>query len=93
MDIAFRERRCHSAQCSSAPIPAYTGWDWCSGYHHDDSVLIGFSHTHLSGTGVGDMLDLLLAPRTGDVVLKQGEDVAARANPAGTYRSRFSHDG
>jgi predicted alpha-1,2-mannosidase len=74
-----------------SPDTGVQGWDWSSGYHHDDSVLIGFSHTHLSGTGVGDMLDLLLAPRTGDVVLKQGEDVQARSNPAGTYRSRFSH--
>jgi putative alpha-1,2-mannosidase len=32
-----------------SPDTGFTGWDWCSGYHHDDSVLIGFSHTHLSG--------------------------------------------
>jgi putative alpha-1,2-mannosidase len=29
------------------------GWDWCSGYHYSDSSIMGFSHTHLSGTGVG----------------------------------------
>ena len=29
-------------------------WDWCSGYHDSDSTVIGFSHTHLSGTGIGD---------------------------------------
>jgi predicted alpha-1,2-mannosidase len=74
-----------------SPDTGVRDWDWSSGYHHDDRVLIGFSHTHLSGTGVGDMLDLLLAPRTGAVVLNQGQDPDARQNPAGTYRSRFSH--
>ncbi len=38
------------------------GWDWTSGYHHSDDTLIGFSHTHLSGTGVGDLLDILVMP-------------------------------
>lgn len=38
------------------------GWDWCSGYHYSDSVLIGFAHTQLSGTGVGDLGDLLFMP-------------------------------
>ena len=33
------------------------GWDWCSGYHVSDSSIMGFSHTHLSGTGCGDLLD------------------------------------
>ncbi len=74
-----------------SPDTGFEGWDRCSGYHHDDSVLIGFSHTHLSGTGASDMLDVLMAPRTGDVVLNRGTDEAARQNPAGTYRSRFSH--
>ena len=36
------------------PQNIHTGWDWCSGYHYSDSVLIGFSHTHLSGTGSAD---------------------------------------
>ena len=34
------------------------GWDWCSGYHYSDSVIVGFSHMHLSGTGVGDLGDI-----------------------------------
>ena len=75
-----------------SPDTGFTGWDWCSGYHLDASVLLGFSHTHLSGTGASDLLDLLLAPRTGDVVLNRGTDASARKNPAGTYRSHFSHD-
>ncbi|MDF2178599.1 GH92 family glycosyl hydrolase [Aliiglaciecola sp. CAU 1673] len=42
------------------------GWDWTSGYHYSDDTLLGFSHTHLSGTGVGDMLDVLVMPFRGD---------------------------
>src|ERR1700677_4217923 len=34
------------------PENFYKGWDWCSGYHYGDSILIGFAHTHLSGTGI-----------------------------------------
>src|SRR5438045_9248012 len=47
-------------------------WDACSGYHHDDTSIMGFSHTHLSGTGVGDMLDVLVVPATGPVRLQPG---------------------
>lgn len=42
------------------------GWDWTSGYHHTDDTLLGFSHTHLSGTGVGDLLDILVMPFVSD---------------------------
>src|SRR3984893_15488705 len=48
------------------------GWDWCSGYHFSDSSIMGFSHTHLSGTGIGDMLDILLMPCTGHVKTDPG---------------------
>lgn len=37
-------------------------WDWCSGYHISDSTVIGFSHTHLSGTGIGDLFDITVMP-------------------------------
>src|SRR6266702_7846957 len=47
-------------------------WDACSGYHHDDTSILGFSHTHLSGTGVGDMMDVLVVPATGPVRLQPG---------------------
>ena len=40
----------------------YTGWDHCSGYYYPDNVIIGFSHTHLQGTGGGDLGDVLLMP-------------------------------
>ncbi|WP_199223612.1 MULTISPECIES: GH92 family glycosyl hydrolase [unclassified Novosphingobium] len=62
-------------------------WDACSGYHHDDTTLLGFSHNHLSGTGVGDLMDVLVVPRTGPVVLSPG----TRAKPQGSYRQRFDH--
>ncbi len=42
----------------------YNDWDGCSGYHYSDSVIYGFSHTHLSGTGVADLCDVLLMPMT-----------------------------
>ena len=41
-------------------------WDWCSGYHDSDSTVIGFSHTHLSGTGIGDLFDITMMPVVGD---------------------------
>ena len=53
-------------------------WDWCSGYHASDSTVIGFSHTHLSGTGIGDLFDVTVMPVTGDVTYARGEE----ADPA-----------
>ncbi len=44
------------------PSQKVKGWDWCSGYHFSDSTLLGFSHTHLSGTGIGDLGDILVLP-------------------------------
>ena len=44
------------------PSQLTQGWDWCSGYHYSDSVLVGFSHLHLSGTGVGDLGDVTFLP-------------------------------
>ena len=41
-------------------------WDWCSGYHSSDSSVIGFSHTHLSGTGIGDLFDITVLPVTAE---------------------------
>ena len=64
------------------------GWDWCSGYHISDTSLMGFSHTHLSGTGCGDLLDFLVMAGTGPAKIVPG----TREDPDGGYRSRFSHD-
>lgn len=44
------------------PTQHTQGWDWCSGYHYSDSILVGFSHTHLSGTGIGDLGDITFIP-------------------------------
>ena len=44
------------------PTENTRGWDWCSGYHYSDSVLIGFGQMHLSGTGIGDLGDVSLLP-------------------------------
>jgi predicted alpha-1,2-mannosidase len=62
-------------------------WDWCSGYHISDTSIMGFSHTHLSGTGCGDLLDFLVMPGTGDSKIVPGP----RSNPDAGYRSRFDH--
>ena len=62
-------------------------WDWCSGYHISDESIMGFSHTHLSGTGCGDLLDFLVMAGTGPVKLVAGP----RSNPDAGYSSRFSH--
>ena len=48
------------------PTSIPTEWDWCSGYHASDSTVIGFSHTHLSGTGIGDLFDVTVMPVTGN---------------------------
>ena len=63
------------------------GWDWCSGYHYSDNSIMGFSHTHLSGTGRGELLDVLMMPTTGAIQFDPG----TRENPDSGYRSRFSH--
>ncbi len=70
-----------------SPDTGNSGWDWCSGYHHMDSSIMGFSHTHLSGTGGGDLLDFLVVPRTGEVRLVAGD----KRQPDAGYRTKFSH--
>jgi predicted alpha-1,2-mannosidase len=62
-------------------------WDACGGYHYDDPTILGFSHTHLSGTGVADMMDVLVVPSVGPVVLSPG----TVEHPEGSYRARFDH--
>ena len=47
-------------------------WDWCSGYHDSDSTVIGFSHMHLSGTGIGDLFDVTVMPVIGQVTYVEG---------------------
>lgn len=56
------------------PTNIHTGWDWVSGYHYSDSTIFGFAHLHLSGTGIGDLLDILVMPITGNPKLAKGDD-------------------
>lgn len=69
------------------PTQMSKGWDWCSGYHASDSLIIGFAHTHLSGTGIGDLGDILFMPLTGPARLTRGTAQDSRSGNA----SRFSH--
>ena len=57
-----------------SPDTRLTGWDGCSGYHYTDSVVFGFSHTHLSGTGISDYGDILLMPYAGETYFNNGAD-------------------
>ena len=61
-----------AVQLGPTSIPQ--SWDWCSGYHESDSTVIGFSHTHLSGTGIGDLFDITLMPVTGAVTYARGNE-------------------
>jgi predicted alpha-1,2-mannosidase len=68
-----------------SPDTRYEGWDGCSGYHYSDSIIYGFSHTHLSGTGVPDYCDLLLVPQSGKPKINPGY-----SDKKG-YGSKFHH--
>ncbi len=70
-----------------SPDTRLTGWDGCSGYHYSDSVIYGFSHTHLSGTGVPDYCDILLMPTIGKPQLNAIADDSYKKG----YASHFSH--
>jgi predicted alpha-1,2-mannosidase len=67
-----------------SPDTRIEGWDGCSGYHYSDSTVLGFTHTHLSGTGAACLGDLLLMPTVGEARLEAG-------SPGEGYASRFSH--
>lgn len=69
-----------------SPDTRDTGWDGCSGYHYSDNSILGFSHNHLTGTGCGDLGNILLMPEVGAVKLVPGDQ------PGDGYRARFSHD-
>lgn len=68
-----------------SPDTRLDGWDGCSGYHYSDNYIYGFSHTHLSGTGVSDYGDILLMP-TNEINFNNGADGKKG------YRAHFSHD-
>ena len=60
---------------------------YCSGYQYDDSTIVGFSHTHFSGTGHSDLGDFLVMPTTGELQLNPGTS----GQPESGYRSAYSH--
>ena len=70
-----------------SPDNGIAKWDWCSGYHYSDSITIGFSHLHLSGTGIGDLGDIRLMPinKKADLAkeIKTRDDIS--------YKSSYSH--
>ena len=68
--------------------PRKDAYGWAAGYRHDDHTIVGFSHTHFSGTGHSDLGDVLLMPIAGPVRLERG-DVD---KPGSGYTSRFRHD-
>ncbi len=59
------------------------GWDWCSGYHYSDSILVGFAHTHLSGTGIGDLGDVIFMPVSDEFKMENGTPFC--------WKSKYSH--
>lgn len=63
-------------------------YKYCAGYQYEDNTIVGFSHTHFSGTGHSDLGDFLIMPTVGDLQLNPGTE----ADPDSGYRSRFSHD-
>ena len=82
-----------------SPINGISGWDWCSGYHYSDSLVIGFGHLSLSGTGIGDLNDIVLMPATKESDLStltigkkdQYFKDADKFRDLVPYKSKYSH--
>ena len=77
-----------------SPDTKLNGWDSSSGYHYEDSTIYGFSHTHLSGTGIGDMGDILLLPFTGSLTDKKPIatfDKKDEKSKVGSYAVKFNN--
>ncbi|OOV19329.1 GH92 family glycosyl hydrolase [Flavobacterium sp. LM4] len=70
-----------------SPDNGISGWDWCSGYHYSDSVVAGFGHLHLSGTGIGDLADILFMPTNKKVDLT----LKTTSRDQLPYKSAYSH--
>jgi predicted alpha-1,2-mannosidase len=70
------------------PTNYIKGWNWTSGYHYSDSIVTGFSHLHLSGTGIGDLGDVLISPFTGEKHFTPG----TISEPLKGYASLYRHD-
>lgn len=72
-----------------SPDNGTSGWDWCSGYNWSDSLIAGFSHTHLSGTGIGDLCDIIFLPSMNEFSLELPDSSASLAK---LNRVWFSHE-
>lgn len=70
-----------------SPDTRWEDWDGSSGYHYSDKTIMGFSQTHLSGTGAPEYCDVLLMPTVGEVQMVPGEE----NDPKSGYRSAFNH--
>ena len=70
-----------------SPDTRMENWDGSSGYHYSDKTIMGFSHTHLSGTGAPEFCDILLMPTTGKSTVLVGDENDSKTG----YRSSFSH--
>jgi predicted alpha-1,2-mannosidase len=70
-----------------SPDNGTAGWDWCSGYNISDSIISGFGQLHLSGTGIGDLTDILLMPTNSKLDLSH----FGKTRDSLPYTSKFSH--
>ncbi len=75
------------------PTQPVRGWDWCSGYHYSDSVLVGFSHMHLSGTGIGDLGDVTFLPAANPSVRQTLHSHQQERVRPGYYSLRMEREG
>lgn len=71
-----------------SPVNGISAWDWCSGYHYSDSIAIGFSHLNLSGTGIGDLADILFMPVNKEVDLS----INPISRDSISYKSAYNHN-
>ncbi len=71
-----------------SPVNGVNGWDWCSGYNYSDSIAVGFSHLALSGTGIGDLLDISFMPINKKVDLSKYFE----SRDSIPYKSAYSHN-
>jgi len=81
------------------PDNLYKGGNYCSGYQYADSLMIGFAQTHLGGTGIGDLADILIMPYTGPARVNVGikliranrRDKGVEQLAPDAYASHYSH--
>ncbi|MWW25695.1 GH92 family glycosyl hydrolase [Algibacter lectus] len=71
-----------------SPVNGKSSWDWCSGYHYSDSIAVGFSHLSLSGTGIGDLADVLFMP------VNKAVDITntPKSRDSLSYKSTYNHN-